>query len=185
MPRTTRTRPHGRRAACLAALALALLPAAADARLGDLDPSFDGDGQNVVSFGPLYDSVFEGVVTRPDGRVVAVGWRDDGTNQEVIAAQFDATGAFARPFGAGGVSIVPLGGFARRAYGVALAGSGRVLAAGDQRATTAPPGRRTRCCSSSVRTDRWPTSTRSARRSARPTRCSRSPTGGFSWRASN
>ncbi len=65
------TERHGRRLLALACgVALAVVPAgAAQARLGDLDPSFDGDG----IANPNVSGVLEAIAARPTGEPVAVG----------------------------------------------------------------------------------------------------------------
>jgi uncharacterized delta-60 repeat protein len=136
----TRTTPHGRRAlAAACALAVVVVLAHdAHARLGDLDPGFNGAGVVLPDVG-AGASRFDAVTTRPDGRPVAAGWAvgADGAEDAVVAQQ--TTGGAADPlFGTGGVARPADGNFARRLHGVALDGAGRALAAGDQRPRTAP-----------------------------------------------
>jgi hypothetical protein len=63
-------------AVCVLGLALGS-GSVAQARLGDLDPSFDGDGVALPDVGPGA-AQFEAVATRPDGRPVAAGSADSG-----------------------------------------------------------------------------------------------------------
>ena len=105
----TCTPKQGRRALAIACvLALALVPAA-QARLGDLDPSFGGGGiaQPNVGTGAAR---FEGVAIRPDGRVLAAGYALNGAAApEAVLAQLTPAGALDASFGVGGVRRIPAG----------------------------------------------------------------------------
>jgi uncharacterized delta-60 repeat protein len=117
---------HGRRLIALACgLTLALVPTA-HARLGDLDPAFDGDGVvNVADDGRI-----EAVTTRPDGRPVAAGWvRNIQSAPEGIVAQLTNAGAPDDSFGTGGIARVAES-VATHFFGVAVDPDRRVLAAG-------------------------------------------------------
>jgi uncharacterized delta-60 repeat protein len=138
MTRTIATTRHG--AALLAlACALALVPAGtAQARLGDLDPSFDGDGVATPAVGTAH---FDALAARPDGRPIAAGWAPNaaGTLEEPIVVQLTDAGALDGSFGSGGVTRLPHD-LSRRAHAVALDAAGRVLIAGHRRASaTAQP----------------------------------------------
>jgi len=126
---------HGRRwiaAAC--ALALSLVPAAAaQARLGDLDPGFGAGGIATPNVGGVAGARFEAVATRADGRPVAAGTDAAGA----FVAQLTNAGA-PDTFGTSGVARIPNGGFVYRLHGVTVDGQDRVLAAGDRRASTEP-----------------------------------------------
>src|SRR5688572_6784379 len=128
MTRTTATTWHGatpRRLIALACLlGAALVPAgAAQARLGDLDPTFAGDGIATPSAG----GVLEGVATLPTGEPVAVG---TGPGEAFVVRLTN------------GGAVLGITRFANltRLHGVAVEGQGRVLAAGDRRpSATAQP----------------------------------------------
>ena len=102
MPRSPKQGRRALAAACV--LVLALVPAA-QARLGDLDAGFDGDGiaQPAVGAGAAR---FEGVVVRPDGRVLAAGSAD---GRRAVLAQLTPAGALDPSFGVGGVRRVAAG----------------------------------------------------------------------------
>ena len=128
MTRTTATTWHEatpRRLIALACLlGAALVPAgAAQARLGDLDPTFAGDGIATPSVG----GVLEGVAARPTGEPVAVG---TGPGEAFVVRLTNGGGAL-------GITRFPDGNLVTRLHGVALDGQGRVLAAGDRRTPTA------------------------------------------------
>ena len=147
MTRTTRPITHGRRAlAAACGLALLLVPAqAAHARLGDLDPAFDGDGVATPAVGAvgLGGAELEAVTTRADGRIVAVG-RAAGaaTNlNEPVVVQLTESGAPDTGFGAtaAGLTRIPSVPTETQLYDVALDGAGRVLAAGGRAASSTAP----------------------------------------------
>ena len=130
MTRTTATTWHEatpRRLIALACmLGAALVPAgAAQARLGDFDPTFAGDGIATPSVG----GVLEGVAARPTGEPVAVG---TGPGEAFVVRLTNGGGVL-------GITRFPDGQFVTRLHGVALDGQGRILAAGDRRPATAPP----------------------------------------------
>ena len=96
---------HGRRAVAIAVgLVLGLVPAhAAQARLGDLDPSFDGDGIAAPAVGATdaAGARFEAVTTRGDGRPVAAGWaRNQQGIDEALVVQLTNSGELDPAWGA-------------------------------------------------------------------------------------
>jgi uncharacterized delta-60 repeat protein len=127
-------------AACGLVLACASAQVA-DARLGDLDPGFDGDGVALPDVGAGVESgaQFEAVVSRPDGGAVAGGSVFTGAASEGVVVQLTPGGALDPGFGTGGVRrIVDLDALTQ-IHDVALDGAGQVLAAAEyQLATTAP-----------------------------------------------
>ena len=137
---------HGRRAVALAVgVMLALVPAhAAQARLGDLDPSFDGDGIAAPDVGATdaAGARFEALTTRGDGRPVAAGWaRNQQGIDELVVVQLTNSGALGPRLGhcPGRHATPEPSGSSRtcaRSRSTARAG---VLAAGDRRASTVPP----------------------------------------------
>ena len=107
---------HGRRAVALAVgVMLALVPAhAAQARLGDLDPSFDGDGIAAPDVGATdaAGARFEALTTRGDGRPVAAGWaRNQQGIDEPVVVQLTNSGAPDPAWGAapGGTRLPSIG----------------------------------------------------------------------------
>ncbi len=123
---------HGRRAVALACalLALAFSPHAAQARLGDLDPSFDGDGIAVPDVGAP-TAALRAAVLRPDGRVVAAGRAVNGATaqNELLVLQLTPDGELDPTFGGGAIRYLPFGEDAEVAA-LALAPGGDILAAG-------------------------------------------------------
>jgi uncharacterized delta-60 repeat protein len=137
------------------ALALALLPAAtADARLGDLDPSFGG-GDGIALLG-IPNSGLGAAIVQPDGKIVVGGHAPDGLNQpELMVARLDAGGALDTGFGTGGV-VQWSGTEDGEVFDLALEAGGSILAAGAGSAgsiETGPTPRLSRLSPTGVRTE--------------------------------
>jgi uncharacterized delta-60 repeat protein len=63
---------------------------------GGLDPSFHGDGKQVISFGP--HSYGSGVAADSSDRVLIVGASDSGSTLDIAAARFTVAGAYDSSF---------------------------------------------------------------------------------------
>jgi uncharacterized delta-60 repeat protein len=102
------------RVALIAFIAAVAAPAAlgvspASAALGDLDPSFGGDGKVVRSFvgsHPNLDDVAEDVAVLRDRKVVVLLSVDRRDGFETAVARFRPDGRLDRTFGADGVSVI-------------------------------------------------------------------------------
>jgi len=93
---------------------------------GALDPTFDGDGRKVFSWGAI--GRVTAVVVAPNGKILLGGFSGpEGGNIQV--ARLQATGAFDTTFGTGGIAAVDFGG---TEFGEAMArqADGRILVAG-------------------------------------------------------
>jgi uncharacterized delta-60 repeat protein len=154
----TRSR-HGRRAVALACgLVLALVPAhAAQARLGDLDPAFDGDGFAVPDVGAP-TAALRAALLRPDGSIVAAGRAVNGSTaqNELLVLQLTPEGKLDTTFnGTGAIRYLPFGEDGEVAA-LALAPGGDILAAGAASAgsiATTPRPHLVRISPSGVRTE--------------------------------
>ena len=93
---------------------------------GALDPTFDGDGRKVFSWGAI--GRVTAVVVAPNGKILLGGFSGpEGGNIQV--ARLKANGAFDTTFGTGGIAAVDFGG---TEFGEAMArqADGRILVAG-------------------------------------------------------
>jgi uncharacterized delta-60 repeat protein len=93
---------------------------------GALDPTFDGDGRKVFSWGAI--GRVTAVVVAPNGKILLGGFSGpEGGNIQV--ARLRANGAFDTTFGTGGIAAVDFGG---TEFGEAMArqADGRILVAG-------------------------------------------------------
>jgi uncharacterized delta-60 repeat protein len=132
---------HGRRLIALACgLTLALVPTA-HARLGDLDPAFDGDGVVTPNVGTTTSARFEGITTRGDGRPVVAGWANAG-DEDAVVMQLTTGGGPDSGFGETGPGLTRITdqNARMRLNDLALDDQGRVLAVGFRQAVggTAP-----------------------------------------------
>ncbi|MFN2590620.1 MAG: delta-60 repeat domain-containing protein [Actinomycetota bacterium] len=95
---------------------------------GGLDPTFDGDGTVVTPFGPRATSTANDVAVQADGKIVAVGVRQQRFWQFAVA-RFEPTGTLDPAFGTGGKVITSIGTTAG-AYAMAIQPDGKIVAAG-------------------------------------------------------
>ena len=93
--------------------------------------SFGTNGRAATPVGSNTADIVEAVLAQPDGRIVAVGWANDGNNPKFALARFTAAGALDPTFGAGGKVLTDFpdvsGVFARDA---ALQPDGKIVAVG-------------------------------------------------------
>ncbi|MEV6331143.1 calcium-binding protein [Streptomyces sp. NPDC051909] len=142
-PAHRRRRPGTTRAAALVALGLAtalLLPGAALAAPGDLDPSFGADGRvttPVTGYAEGHD-----LAQQPDGKLVVAGAGEAG----FVLARYDGDGALDPTFAGDGIATSDFGGGTHSANGVAVQPDGKIVVAG----TTEVPGEEGGCCFFSV-----------------------------------
>jgi uncharacterized delta-60 repeat protein len=99
---------------------------------GSLDTSFGTGGRVTTDFSGNSDFVY-GVAVQPDGRVIAAGDSYKTVNGEnlhdFVLARYNIDGSLDQTFGNGGRVITEFAG-GEVAYGLALSGDGRVVAAG-------------------------------------------------------
>ena len=103
---------------------------AATAGPGDRDFSFGSQGIVTTPIGSGDDSA-EGVVVQPDGKIIAVGYTIDGSNNDDFAVvRYNADGSPDASFGTGGKVITPFGSEDDDAFAVALQSDGKIVVAG-------------------------------------------------------
>src|SRR6266542_226493 len=104
----------------------ALVRYAAD---GSLDTSFGGTGKVRTNLGPAYDDAFA-LVLQPDGKLVAAGYSDTGSEGDFALARYKANGSLDTSFGTDGkvtTSLYPGSGVA---FALARQPDGKRVAAG-------------------------------------------------------
>jgi uncharacterized delta-60 repeat protein len=99
---------------------------------GDPDPTLDGDGVLETDLGSKAEAY--GVAVQPDGKIIAVGWRE--TAPTFIVARFELDGSPDLSFGSGGVASADFGVGGEAASAIVLAPDGKIVVAG----TVAGPG---------------------------------------------
>jgi uncharacterized delta-60 repeat protein len=110
------------------------LPVLAAAAPGDLDPSFNQDGIDVVDFpaaagfASAPDEV-RAVVTQPDGKVIVAGYANILGDDDFALARYNPDGSLDAGFGFGGLQATHFGGN-ERATALLLQPDGRIVAAG-------------------------------------------------------
>lgn len=96
---------------------------------GSLDPTFSGNGYDVLDFGDTGD-VARDVVRQSDGKLVVVGSAFNGANDDFALTRYNADGTLDTDFGTLGKTLTDFGSSADIAYGVALQADGKIVVVG-------------------------------------------------------
>jgi len=97
---------------------------------GSLDTAFDADGRVTTDFGSSRDYAY-GIALQEDGKIVAVGFSDQGgTGDDFALARYNTDGSPDTAFDADGKVTTDFASPRDRAYGVAVQSDGKVVAAG-------------------------------------------------------
>ncbi len=99
------------------------------ATTGALDTSFDGDGKKTVAFGSGND-VANAVAVQSDGKMVASGYSNNGSNNDFALARFATDGALDTGFNSTGKVTTAIGSSTDESYSVAIQSDGKIMAAG-------------------------------------------------------
>jgi uncharacterized delta-60 repeat protein len=104
---------------------------------GELDPTFNDDGQLLLTYG-AFTSDIGGMALRPDGRILVAGYSHSKSGSEestVGLAQLHTNGALDTTFGTGGKAVEHAGGFAyvNEVHALALALDGSIITVGTRR----------------------------------------------------
>lgn len=98
---------------------------------GSPDLSFDADGKVLLDLGLGADDRFTDMALQPDGKILAVGFIDNGNDMDVILVRLLADGSYDPGFGTGGKVQTDFGqGDDDLAYALALQADGRIVVAG-------------------------------------------------------
>jgi uncharacterized delta-60 repeat protein len=114
----------------IALTVLFVLPWAATAAPGSLDPSFNSPNGYVL-FNSAVNNRDRGVevAVQADGEIVVLGYSHNGTNEDVLLTRYKADGTLDTTFGTGGFVLYDRGGN-DRGLGLALQPDGKIVAAG-------------------------------------------------------
>lgn len=96
---------------------------------GTPDTSFNLTGIVTTDLG-FADDYVQSVAIQPDGKIVAAGYRFDGTNFEVAVARYNASGSLDTSFNGTGMVVTAVGSGDIRATSVLIQSNGRLVAAG-------------------------------------------------------
>ncbi|MCJ7509854.1 MAG: peptidoglycan DD-metalloendopeptidase family protein [Dehalococcoidia bacterium] len=94
---------------------------------GTLDASFDGDGKVTTTIGTVTDR--PDLALQPNGKIVTAGTCVSGTHKFCLV-RYNSDGSLDAAFGDGGKVETAVGSEDSYAYGVAVQGDGRIVAAG-------------------------------------------------------
>jgi uncharacterized delta-60 repeat protein len=97
---------------------------------GSLDPTFDGDGKVTTDFAGDFDQAF-GLAIQADGKIVAGGRADVSGTFDFALARYNTDGSLDTGFdGDGKVTTDFVSGSFDQAFGLAIQGDGKIVAAG-------------------------------------------------------
>ena len=113
-------------ATCALSLFSTANPANAD---GSLDTSFDTDGKVTTDFGSSGD-VAQSVAIQSDGKIVAAGYSNNGSDDEFALARYNTDGSLDTSFDTDGKVTTAIGSASDGAYSVAIQSDGKIVAAG-------------------------------------------------------
>jgi uncharacterized delta-60 repeat protein len=99
---------------------------------GDLDTTFDTDGIVTTTIGSSTEMI-RSVVIQSDGKIVAAGYSNNGTNNDFAVVRYNSDGSLDTTFGTGGKVITSIGGGNDAAYSVALQSDGKIVLGGYSR----------------------------------------------------
>jgi phospholipase C len=105
---------------------------------GSLDATFGTGGKVTTAFGTSYDAAYA-LALQEDGKIVAVGDTDTGTQGAFALARYNPNGSLDATFGTGGKVTTVFGTSYDAAYALALQGDGKIVAAGSTQTATQPP----------------------------------------------
>ncbi|TMA94304.1 MAG: hypothetical protein E6J70_17450, partial [Deltaproteobacteria bacterium] len=96
---------------------------------GSLDTSFGTGGKVATPISSIDDEV-SALVLQPDGKLVAAGYTDKGSNITFALVRYDADGSLDTSFGTGGKVTTPIGSIDDEAFALVLQPDGKLVAAG-------------------------------------------------------
>jgi uncharacterized delta-60 repeat protein len=96
---------------------------------GSLDMTFGSGGLVTTHFGVAGDSAY-GLALQPDGKIVLVGRADNGSDDDLALARYEADGSLDITFGSGGLVTTDFDGFDDEGESVVLQEDGKILVAG-------------------------------------------------------
>jgi uncharacterized delta-60 repeat protein len=99
---------------------------------GSLDTTFDTDGKVTTPIGSDDDEA-NSVVLQSDGKIVAAGYSDNGTDKDYAIVKYTSSGSLDTTFGTGGKVTTVIGSSSNNALSVVLQGDGKIVVAGNSR----------------------------------------------------
>ncbi|OFY86022.1 MAG: hypothetical protein A3F72_21500 [Bacteroidetes bacterium RIFCSPLOWO2_12_FULL_35_15] len=96
---------------------------------GTLDNTFGLGGKVVTSFGN-YEDVGYSVSIQSDGKIVVVGYSNNGADYDFALARYNSNGTLDNTFGTGGKATTPFGSSDDRGFSSAIQNDGKIVVAG-------------------------------------------------------
>jgi uncharacterized delta-60 repeat protein len=96
---------------------------------GELDTSFDGDGEAITTIGPDVDGAAD-VAIQSDGKILAVGYSYSGTDDDFGVVRYNVNGSLDTSFSGDGKVSTAIGSSNDGAYGLAIQSDGKIVVAG-------------------------------------------------------
>jgi uncharacterized delta-60 repeat protein len=96
---------------------------------GTLDTTFDVDGMTTTDFG-TWSNLVGDIALQPDGKIVAVGWSNNGTSREFAVARYNSDGSLDTTFDTDGIAIVDITAANDEANGVVIQPDGKIVVVG-------------------------------------------------------
>jgi uncharacterized delta-60 repeat protein len=96
---------------------------------GSLDTSFGTGGKVTTAIGAGHEEVYA-IAIQSDGKIVAAGISDNGTNYDFALARYNSNGSLDTTFGTDGKVTTAIGTDYDEAYAIAIQADGKIVAAG-------------------------------------------------------
>src|SRR5439155_6351600 len=96
---------------------------------GSLDTSFGTGGKVATPISSIDDEV-SALVLQPDGKLVAAGYANDGSNMNFALVRYNADGSLDTSFGTGGKVTTPIESIGNQVFALVLQPDGKLVAAG-------------------------------------------------------
>ncbi len=106
---------------------------------GNRDQTFGDDGFTIVQFSPSPDIAL-GVAIQADGKIVAAGFANNGTNNDFGVTRVNANGTLDNTFHEDGIQLTMFGPFVDSATAVAVQADGKIVVVGRAVGATADFG---------------------------------------------
>ncbi|MBK9176445.1 MAG: T9SS type A sorting domain-containing protein [Flavobacteriales bacterium] len=106
---------------------------------GTMDMSFGTGGIRTVSFAGGY-AIGHGVAVQPDGRILQVGYAQNGLYADVALVRYQTDGTLDLSFGTNGIVTADIGPAYDRGFAITLQADGRILVAGSSHVSSTARG---------------------------------------------
>jgi uncharacterized delta-60 repeat protein len=96
---------------------------------GALDSSFSDDGWLITDIGGIY-SIGRSIALQADGKIVAVGFTNNGANLDIALWRYNTDGTLDRSFSDDGVATTDIAGLNDQAFDLKIQDDGKILVTG-------------------------------------------------------